>query len=155
MVVIAVIGILASVALVSLTGVQRSARDAQRKSDVASYRTALERYYADSQTYPANGTTGTADTTSGSGTGIFGSGSALVPNYLPKVLADPSNGTAACKISTAASGQACLYKYLTGTSNTSYVIWAIMENPTSAGGVFYIDAKGSSGLQATEPTAAP
>lgn len=157
MVVIAVIGILASVALVSLTGVQKSARDAQRKSDISTYRTAMERYYADLQVYP--GSAGTGDSTSGAGAGIFTTAGELVSkSYMPKVLTDPQNAASNCKISTAAAAQACLYKYLSNaTSNTgsSYVLWAIMENPTSNGGVYFIDAKGSAGLQTTEPTVAP
>ena len=164
MVVIAVIGILASVALVSLTGVQKSARDAQRKSDIATYRTAIERYYADLQVYPGSG--GTGDSTSGAGAGIFTTGGELVSkNYLPKVLTDPQNGTSNCKITSAASLQTCQYKYLANaTTNTasSYVLWAIMENPIGSGGcsgtgggVWKSDAKGTTCMDTTEPTVAP
>lgn len=52
MVVIAVIGILAGIALVSLTGVQRRARDAQRLSDIRQIRTALETFKARNERYP-------------------------------------------------------------------------------------------------------
>lgn len=157
MVVIAVIGILASIALVSLTGVQRSARDSQRKSDLASYRTALEGYHANNTVYPATVVAGTADTTASPGaSSIFGTSSPLIAaGFMPKAILDPSNNNSACKISTAAAAQACLYKYLTNTGNTSYVIWAIMENPNATGGVFSIDAKADTKTTATEPTAAP
>lgn len=158
MVVIAVIGILASVALVSLTGVQRSARDAQRKSDLATYRTALERYYADNQVYPGSASTTAPDTTVSS-TGIFTAGGALVTNnYLPKALLDPQNNVSSCKKDTASAVQACLYKFqanATTNTATSYVLWTVLENPTTAGGIFYIDAKGQSGIDGNDTRTVP
>ncbi|HLB95286.1 MAG TPA: prepilin-type N-terminal cleavage/methylation domain-containing protein, partial [Patescibacteria group bacterium] len=52
LVVIAIIGILASIIIVSLIGVRERARDARRKSDLRSMRTALELYYGKNKKYP-------------------------------------------------------------------------------------------------------
>ncbi len=44
LVVIALIGILSSIALISFTGVQKQARDTQRKSDIRQYQLSLENF---------------------------------------------------------------------------------------------------------------
>ena len=56
LVVIAIIGILASIIIVSLIGVRERARDARRKSDLRSLRTALELYYGKNKKYPSTPT---------------------------------------------------------------------------------------------------
>lgn len=59
LIVIVVIGILAAISMVSYTGVQNRARDAQRLSDMRTITTALERYKIDHGEYPiAVGQTG-------------------------------------------------------------------------------------------------
>lgn len=159
MVVIAVIGILASIALVSLTGVQRSARDAQRKSDLASYRTALEGSYAQgtsNQSYPGTAVNGTADNTISPASGTIFSTSSnplVAAGFLPKPILDPQNNVSACKMSTSGASVACEYQYVTNSSNTTYAIWAYLENPTSNGGVFYIKSDSSTGYSTTDQTA--
>lgn len=55
LVVIAIIGLLSSVAVVSLSGARIKARDAKRLADIAQIRKALELYYADNNQYPASG----------------------------------------------------------------------------------------------------
>ncbi len=53
LIVIAVIGVLASMGLIAFTGQQKSARDTQRKSDLQQYRIALENYAtANNSAYP-------------------------------------------------------------------------------------------------------
>jgi general secretion pathway protein G len=69
LVVISLIGILASLLIVSLQGSQKSARDGRRKADLEQIRTALEMYRRDSGAYPAS-------------TGSMGT-------YLPLVPKDP------------------------------------------------------------------
>jgi type IV pilus assembly protein PilA len=144
MVVIAVIGILAAIALVSLTGVQRTARDAQRKSDVSSYKTALERYYADNQAYPtssvATGDVSAPAVTAGS---IFAAGP-LITTYMPGLLQDPASTTTNCRASNNAATQ-CTYKYI--ASGGSYAVWTYCENTGLAGfnNLFYTNGKGASG----------
>ena len=52
LVVIVVIGILATITIVSYTGVQQRARDSTRTSDVTRLKIALEKYHADKSSYP-------------------------------------------------------------------------------------------------------
>lgn len=52
LVVIAIIGLLSSMAMVSLNGTRTKARDALRKADMAQIRTALYIYYDDNGAYP-------------------------------------------------------------------------------------------------------
>lgn len=55
LVVIAIIGILATLAIISYTGAQKQARDTQRKSDIKQYQMALESYSAKNNgTYPVS-----------------------------------------------------------------------------------------------------
>ena len=64
LVVISVIGILASIVLVSFTGSQKQARDTQRKSDVKQYQLALENFAnKGSGLYPRRNSSVSADTT--------------------------------------------------------------------------------------------
>lgn len=59
LIVIVVIGILAAITIVAYTGVQGSARDAERKSDIAAAQKALEMYYTEKGTYPKQGNVAT------------------------------------------------------------------------------------------------
>jgi len=55
LVVVAIIGILTTLAIISYTGAQRQARDTQRKSDIKQYQMALESYSAKNNgTYPVS-----------------------------------------------------------------------------------------------------
>src|SRR6056297_1325722 len=52
MVVVAIMGLLAALAVISLNNARQRARDARRISDVKQVQTALELYYLDNQEYP-------------------------------------------------------------------------------------------------------
>ena len=56
LVVIAIIGLLSTMAIVSLSGARAKARDARRAGDVKQIQTALEMYYVDSDGYPIEAT---------------------------------------------------------------------------------------------------
>lgn len=60
LVVIAIIGLLSTLAVVSLNNARMKARDARRVSDVKQIQTALELYYNDNNSYPAAVTSGGA-----------------------------------------------------------------------------------------------
>lgn len=95
LVVIAIIGILSAIGLVSLNGAREKARDAQRKSDLSAFRTAVALYYDDnSSSYPpAFVITNTAGVTTIAGTcGASISLNCLVPTYMGS-LPRPPNAT--------------------------------------------------------------
>jgi prepilin-type N-terminal cleavage/methylation domain-containing protein len=52
LIVIVVIGILATLVIVTFTGIQQKARDSKRKTDIAAVQAALESYYSSNNTYP-------------------------------------------------------------------------------------------------------
>lgn len=52
LIVIVVIGILATLVIVTFTGIQQKARDSKRKTDVGAVQAALESYYSSNNTYP-------------------------------------------------------------------------------------------------------
>jgi prepilin-type N-terminal cleavage/methylation domain-containing protein len=52
LIVIVVIGILATLVLVTFTGIQQKARDSKRKTDLGAVQAALESYYSSNNTYP-------------------------------------------------------------------------------------------------------
>jgi len=54
LVVIAILGLLTTIALVSLNSARAKARDSRRLADIKQIQTALEMYYSASSTYPAN-----------------------------------------------------------------------------------------------------
>lgn len=53
LIVIVVIGILATLVIVTFTGIQQKARDSQRKTDINALDSHIEAYYAETGTYPA------------------------------------------------------------------------------------------------------
>jgi len=52
LIVIVVIGILATLVIVTFTGIQQKARDSKRKTDISAVQAALESYYSSNNTYP-------------------------------------------------------------------------------------------------------
>lgn len=104
LIVVAIVGILASVVLVGLGPVQRRGRDARRISDLRQVQTGLELYYAKNGTYPS------AVDWAGLKSALIGGsiGVSNVPN-------DPSSGKE--------------YKY--ATNGTTYVLGAILEDTTN------------------------
>src|ERR1700733_2911389 len=52
LIVIVVIGILATLVIVTFTGIQQKARDSKRKTDVGAVQAALESYYSSNSTDP-------------------------------------------------------------------------------------------------------
>lgn len=90
LVVIAIIGILSAIGLVSLNGAREKARDAQRKSDLAQYKSALVLFYDDNTNhYPAVAVANTSELVTASlNTAVTGAG-----KYLGSALQDPVNAT--------------------------------------------------------------
>ncbi len=111
LIVIAIIGILASIVLIGLGPVQRKGRDSRRISDLKSVQTGLELYYNQKSVYPAapNGWQDVQTALAGPGAGL---GISIIPD-------DPSSGGSSPKH----------YDYC--TDGTSYVISAQLEDPTN------------------------
>ena len=129
LIVIAIIGILSSIVLVSLSGARLKARDAERKSELRSIQLALESYFADNGTYIVAGSG-----SGGCGCGWFslqGSGytvsvaQALVnAGYFSSPLVDPSGQTSSDSIRNTG--------YMIDASTTGYTIYANLESPSAA-----------------------
>ncbi|MDP3995205.1 MAG: prepilin-type N-terminal cleavage/methylation domain-containing protein [bacterium] len=121
LVVIAIIGVLSTLAVVSLNNARAKSRDAKRVSDIKQVQTALELYFVDNNGYPAGtglvlgGTS--AATLSDSGFTATGGGSGTT--YMGQV---PSNAT---------PGGAD-YVYAQTQSGVSYTIGFTLESQTGA-----------------------
>jgi type II secretory pathway pseudopilin PulG len=103
LVVIAIIGILASIVMVSLTTAKAKGRDAKRVSDLRSIQLALELYYNDNAKFPLN---------------IYAASNSLSPNYLAVVPTDPLNSGACSSTASGTSGAGCYsYSASNGTNN--------------------------------------
>lgn len=133
LVVISIIGLLASIALVSFTGSQKQARDAQRKSDLKQYATSLESFANQNNgLYPAESVTVAAATALCTDLGLTG------------CTPDPKDGTASFGYNYQSDGVAT-----DGAATaTSYVVWAEVENQT---GYWTVCSSGKVGLSASEP----
>ena len=91
LIVIVVIAVLAAISIVAYNGVQSRARDAERRTEMASIEKALELYHLDNGGYPTcSNTTYTAGGTL-SGCFLDSIESSLVPKYLSSLPRDPIN----------------------------------------------------------------
>lgn len=107
LIVIVIIGVLASLVIVAYNGIQGRARDAERQSDVRNIKQAIEQYKADNSVYPA---ACTADNTGCSASDLA---TTLVPTYIKAIPQDPQYP---------ASGK--IYYYVRGTAaSDSYAIY--------------------------------
>lgn len=89
LIVIAIIGIMATFAIIGLSGAQAKARDGRRKADLESIRSALELYRADCDVYPNAITYGSALTGTSN---VAGARCSTSNKYIGVVPNDPSNG---------------------------------------------------------------
>ncbi|MFW0838080.1 MAG: type II secretion system protein [Candidatus Komeilibacteria bacterium] len=131
LVVIAIIGLLSTLAVVSLNSARSKARDARRTSDIRQLQTALEMYFNDKGAYPATpsnstylgeDTTGTDDPRVLTSAGFEETGTAGETVFMNQVPSDPQPDT---------------YHYdyaATGTGNTGYTISFTLENDNSSWG---------------------
>ncbi len=122
LIVVAIIGILASVIMVSLGGARGKARDSKRISDIKSIQLALANYYNDYGYFPY----------SIYGTGAAGSPTAgLAPSYLASVPTDPSLSTSASTCGTSPGSNGCYsYAPLNGISAGKNCNNVASPNPT-------------------------
>lgn len=114
LIVVGIIGILATLLMANFIGVRQRARDAQRKSDIRQMQSALELYRSDLATYP--------NSLSSCGNPLAGGSP---PNtYMTKLPCDPS-GT---------SGYNSGSYYYTSSGGTTYTLGACLENTADTQG---------------------
>lgn len=117
LIVVGIIGILATLLMANFIGVRQRARDAQRKSDIRQIQSALELYRSDIGSYPGrvavgqNGFQSDANSSSCSGNGgiVYGT-----TTYMTTIPCDPL-GTDE-------------YAYSTANGGTTYTLVACLEN---------------------------
>lgn len=132
LVVISLIGILAGVALVSFTSIQKQARDTTRKSDLKQYQTAFENYASKNNgVYPIYAVATT----------IPASGGLCTPLNIGTCFLDPKNVSP------------YLYRYISDASGINYVLWGGLEKNTTTT-YWVICSNGKNGEVATAPTTA-
>ncbi len=127
LVVIAIIGILATIITASLSTSKAKGRDARRIADIKTIQAALELYYNDNLMYPKNIYTNC--------TGCSAPLNGLIPNYLAQVPTDPFYQTtdASCASNGAAAGCYSYKAYSTngvctpGSPPTKYHLGAVLE----------------------------
>ena len=130
LIVIAIIGILASLILTNLQAARGRARDARRKSDLSSLQQSLRLYYNDAGKFPASDSSYAivgCGTIAAPTSCTWGSGfSSATTTYMNALPTDPASS----------STSTITYQYYS-TSGDSYLIVAKLENPSDA------DAAGS------------
>lgn len=131
LIVIVIIGILATIVVPGLVSGPRRARDAQRKADLRAIKNALETYYNDNNAYISSTAAKTSDNTGAAATSD--ALVALVSSYIPSIPCDPSTTpksttviTTDCTANTGGTPE-FLYKYRS-TATTGYRLCASLEN---------------------------
>lgn len=109
MLVLAIIGLLASVILLALTQTRIKGRDSKRVQDVKNLIKGMELYFSENNTYPKYGTADTAYLLS---TALTGAVPPLAPNYTASIPQDPLTGTAGVQP----------YQYIWGNGGKDYGI---------------------------------
>jgi type II secretion system protein G len=128
LVVISILGVLATIGLMTFNSAQAKGRDAQRKSDLKQISSALELYYNDYGAYPASsgantgqiiGCPTTTGTVCGWGSGQFTDDKTIYMRQMPK---DPM------------SNQSYYYRGVTvnGVENQGFQLYAKLENTQDA-----------------------
>lgn len=133
LVVISIIGILASLLLARYTTAEKSARDAQRKSDLNQYRIALENYsVVKGGVYPISTSLIDASRSFCSTT--------LGTTYIASCPQDPLQ-----------DGSTYYYRFQSDTSGTQYLLWARTETGSGTTNYWYVCANGKAAATTTTP----
>lgn len=123
MVTITIIAILMSIAVTAYMSFQKNARDARRKSDLATIQSALEQYHADQLNYPISDDIVT---------GFSLMSPDGIRNYLNKIPGDPNgspqysyypmtSGGSLCTNSSSICTKYCLYAQVEESSNSNVI----------------------------------
>lgn len=114
LIVIAIIGLLSTLAVVALGSARVKARDSKRLADLKQLQTALELYYTDQNAYPAGSSVSLGDSTHAclNSSGFAAAGCASP--YMGQIPVDPKSGNYSY---TAASSSYTIGATLEGTVN--------------------------------------
>jgi prepilin-type N-terminal cleavage/methylation domain-containing protein len=130
LIVVAIIGILAALIIVSVTGSFSKAKDAQRIQDVKGFENALNQYYADNGGYPTSSDSGNGDVPINDSI-IVGD---LVPKYIasiPAILVSDGDRYYSVGVTTGVSQSYDLKIYIAATGwcktgpNDQYGDWGL------------------------------
>jgi len=135
LVVIGIIGILSTLAVISLNNAREKSRDAKRVSDIKQIQTALEMYFVEVDTYPVQGTDATPIELGGasaqalsSGAGFSSASGVSDTVFMGQVPSNPTPGGASYSYqSTNADGTEC-----TSGDCLSYKITFTLEGQTGS-----------------------
>ncbi len=117
LVVVAIIGLMAAVALVALNSARQKARDARRVADIRQVQTALEMYYSDANGYPSGANTLVGVVAGTAGNCIDNAGFTANCSGTVYMARTPSNPVPTNDGSCPTSGY-----YYNSASNTTYTI---------------------------------
>jgi len=124
LIVIAIIGLLATISIVALNGARQKGRDAKRVGDIRQVQTALELYFNDQNSYPVVASSlvlGSGNAAKLCDTGFVAAATTCTRTYMGIVPANPTpNGSAYTYTSTGA-----------GTS-TAYTVTFTLEDSTGS-----------------------
>ena len=114
LIVVAIIGILSSLLMVNFVGIRQRARDAQRKSNLRQFQSALELYRSDQGEYPVTSAVAPANPVAPCGQGNAFQGGSPLNTYLQTIPCDPLN-----------AGE-YIYSYV--SDGSTYTLYTCMEN---------------------------
>lgn len=143
--VMAIMGVLAGLVIVTFPASQKRARDTQRKNNLKQYQTALE-VYANKYNgfYPVQATRVRADTTLC--TTAFPNGLGLAAGTCQ---GDPKDNTTVCS-----GSNRCRY-YYRSNGPSQYVLWGALEQPTAPTAPFFVVCSNGKSGESTDPQSWP
>ena len=117
LIVMAIIGVLASLSLFALGGARKQGRDVKRKADLETIRSAVELFRADCNVYPVNSCVN-APGSQLVGTAACGCSPANTNVYIQSIPDDPTAGQD--------------YSYARIGTGVTYRLWTLLEDPPAS-----------------------
>ncbi len=133
MVAISIIGVLMTIVVAGGSAARKSARVAQRVSDIKKVQGALDLYYANNKSYPSTSGAHRGVCPSYNGGGAYTTNNGLVipglaPQYINQVPADPQ---------TSASNDSNCYLYISNGTDYAFIIHQVTELSDGSAGATY------------------
>jgi len=132
LIVIVVIGILAGLVITTYNGIQQKARNTERTTDLKTFQSQLEAYYANNGSYPDNTDLGAGGTNGANNVTFIQTN---MKGMDKETLRDPKATAGDYSLLTSGTGTANKYTYVpsptscsdSGTTCTSYKLYAVPE----------------------------